>query len=568
MPIKTTETPILSSVIGEEFFAVVQDDPVLFVKVFGGHEPYPFQAEAMRQVVARGPDARFSKPVWVISWPRQNGKSTTSAGLGVYSLFAQDLRLIVTVALDRESARIIFDAAKQMIENNPTLMSLIDDQWGLTRNEIRLKDGRRWIIKSADARMSRGLSPDIVLYDELGWTADSGALFEVLSAAQAAQPNPLTVVTSTVAPVKYGPLWDLFQAAERGDADVGLIYSQENLSPRITPEFLKRQEVLLPPTVFAREHKNEWVEGSDLFATEADWEVASSRGDPSKAQSEGPTFAFLDLSWVHDESVLAIVEPTSEEEFDLIHFETWRGSQKKPIKLPLVRDRVADLARIYGIRHLVVESPQGVAMAQELDKVPYLKAEFLTPTRKSNNERYGFLYQLLKKGFVRLPEDEALRRQLLTLTIQQVAGGESYKIVDQPDVHNDRAVALAGALFLAESKSKSRAGGLFLPEGMYGPIVTAKGENVDQKIRQSKEGKRKLRKHWGAERTSDFMTQEIRSRLKNANPAWWARIRSVIEQGDLPNHRIRIQFKLAQPELEILKRYPTKESWMAEKWLP
>ncbi|MCH8073696.1 MAG: hypothetical protein IIA09_17325 [Proteobacteria bacterium] len=414
--------PLLRGIIGEEAFEAVAADPVRFIETFSPDRPWPFQSEAMRSVVARDNDGNFVKRVWVVSWPRQNGKSQVSSWIGTYLLFTDpSVSLIVTVALDWESSRIIFDRAKRFIQDSEVLYSLVDPDHGFKRTEVRLKDGRRWIIKSADARMSRGLSPSIVLEDELGWTIDDGALYQVLTVAQSAQVNPLTVITSTVSPVMDGPLWDLMNSKDR---HVGILYRQDNPSPLVTDELLRLNEELLPPTVFAREHRNEWVEGGDTFATEADWQRAVSRGDPIKPFSKGPCYGFLDLGWLKDESVLAIVEENAElGTVDAIHMETWRGSQAKPVHLPSVRDRVEELIGQYGIKHLVIESPQGVLMSQKLSGIKYTKVEFLHPTSKSNAERYGAFYRALKDGGVRLPNDSLLRRQLLTMTIRQTSSG-------------------------------------------------------------------------------------------------------------------------------------------------
>lgn len=446
-----TEELLLERAIGAERFEIVANDPVAFVEAFDdGRKPFPHQAEAMRKVIERKPDGKFEKRIQVISWPRQNGKSQTSAWLGCHQLFTSpDAKLLVSVALDRESARIIFDEAKRLIEGNEILRGLTDPNWGVTRSEVRLKDGRRWIIRSADGRLSRGLSPDVILEDEAGWTKDEGDLHRTLSAGQAARPNPLTIVTSTVSPIKDGVLWELFQAAERGDPAVDLIYRQDNPSPMVTDEFLAEQETLLPSTIFARKHKNTWIEGGDVFSTEADWLRAIGRGDPIRASSAGPTYGFLDLGWVHDESVLSICERNEELDcWDIVHMQGWRGSQKKPVDLPGIRETIRGLVPVYGITHLEIESPQGVAMAQELDDIRGLTVTFLHPTNASNSSRYGTLYKMLKEGIVRLPDDPLLRRQLLTMVIGQIGSGQNWRVESRRDVHNDRAVSVAGSLFL------------------------------------------------------------------------------------------------------------------------
>lgn len=472
---------LLEQALGVERFQVLANDPVAFVEVFDhGRKPFEHQSDAMRKVIERKPDGKFEKRIQVISWPRQNGKSITSAWLGVLLLFTvPGVKLILTVALDRESARIVFDAAKEMIEADEVLRSLVDPNWGITRSEVRLKDGRRWVIKSADGRLSRGLSPDVVLFDELGWSQDDGDLFQVLQAGQAARPNPLTIVTSTVSPIKDGELWRLFEAARRNDPAVGLLYSQENESPMVTDEFLAEQETLLPSTIFAREHKNTWVEGGDVFSTEEDWQRATGRGDPTRASSAGPSYAFLDLGWVHDESVLSIIERNEAvSTWDIIYMETWRGTQKRPVDLPGIRETIRGLVPVYGITHLEIESPQGVALAQELDDISGLTVTFLHPTNLSNSERYGAMYRALKEGSIRLPNDSLLRRQCLTAVIGQVGSGQNWRLESRADIHNDRLVSCAGALYLGLQSTLTRkwASPTFLAITDAGPV---KGPNLE-----------------------------------------------------------------------------------------
>ena len=93
-------------------------------------------------------------------------------------------------------------------------------------------------------------------------------------------------------------------------------------------------------------------------------------------------------------------------------------------------------------------------MLSQKINIPYCEVSTLHPTLKSNQERWGGFYKALKGGTVRLPPDAKLRRELLTLTIEERAVG--WRIQDVPSIHNDRAVAVAGALFLASGAGRSR----------------------------------------------------------------------------------------------------------------
>lgn len=430
---------MLSKSLGKERASLLAGDAVLFVKAFD-KKPWPWQAAILRDALKRDEGGRFHNRVVVISLPRQNGKSQLSAWAALWRFYTQPDQEIITVANDIEQGRVILNDARRIIRSSAILYDLLDD-YGLARTEIRLRNGNRWQVKSADSVSSRGLRPSIICYDELGWAQDR-ELFDTLSAGQAAQNNPLIIVTSTVGPVQAGILWELFELARAGDSTVKLIYHQDNLSPLITPEYLERERALLPPSIYAREHENRWGAGSDAFCTLPDWERAIGDGSPLRSHDTGPCMAFLDLGWVHDETALAVGRKI-DGKAAILALETWQGSQSKPVSFADVEARIIDLAQSLNIRTLTIESPQGVGMAQRLD-IPGMKTETLHPTATSNRENWGALYNALKAGQVMLPDDARLRRQLLTLTIESKATG--WRVVDEPSVHNDRAVAVAGVV--------------------------------------------------------------------------------------------------------------------------
>lgn len=437
---------MLSNALGAEQAAKLADDAVLFVRAFD-KEPWPYQAAIMRDAFARDEAGRFRHRVVVISLPRQNGKSQLSAWAALWRFYTQPGQEIITVANDIEQGRVILNDARRIIRNSAILYDLLDD-YGLSRTEIRLRNGNRWQVKSAESVSSRGLRPSIICYDELGWAQDR-ELFDTLSAGQAAQPNPLIIVTSTVGPVQAGILWELFELARAGDATVKLIYQQDNMSPLITPDFLERERALLPPSVYAREHENRWGAGSDAFCTQADWERAIDDGSPLRSHDAGPCMAFLDLGWVHDETALAVGKKI-DGKAAILALETWQGSQSRPVSFADVEARIIELAASHNIRKLTIESPQGVGMAQRLD-IAGVATQTLHPTATSNRENWGALYNALKAGLVMLPNDARLRRQLLTLTIESKATG--WRVVDEPSVHNDRAVAVAGVVSMLSKSS-------------------------------------------------------------------------------------------------------------------
>jgi phage terminase large subunit-like protein len=439
-----TTTKTLSDAIGEARYKRMQQDPCLFVRAFETLTPWQYQEDYLRTALERKPDGKFKNRIVVISLPRQNSKTTISAWIALWRLYCgEGQQQIVSVANDTEQAEILLGDAHRIISASDTLYSLLD-QYGLNRAEIRLANGNRWIIKSSESIASRGLRPSLVCYDELGWASDR-SLFDVLSSGQAAQPNPLTVVTSTVGPVKDGILWELFELARANNPIVCLIYSSENQSPLITAEYLAAQQALLPAHVYAREHLNLWGEGSDALCSEADWKRAIADGDPRRIDDPGPCYAFLDLGWVHDESVLVIMRKLESGKNGVLCMETWQGTRSAPVEFTSIQARLHELCARFHVGKLRIEAPQGYQMAQQL-ALSGVPTEVLSPTAKSNQENWGALITSLKNGTVVLPDDAKLRRQLLTLTIKNTPTG--WRVEDVPAIHNDRAVAVAGALYL------------------------------------------------------------------------------------------------------------------------
>ncbi len=418
-------------------------DPVLFVKAFD-REPWPYQADMLRTALARREDGKFENQTVIVSMPRQNGKSTISAWAALWRLFTDENQEIVSVANDQAQASIILNDARRIIRNSSILYDALDD-FGLTRSEIRLKDGSRWLVKSSESVSSRGLRPSTIAYDELGWTTDRD-LFDVLSAGQAAQSNPLCLITSTVGAYMGGILWDLFELARAKVKGIKLIYHTENLSPLITEEYLERERAMLPAPVYAREHLNQWGEGSDAFCTEADWLRAISDGDPRRELDPGPSYVYVDLGWTHDETAIAVCKRLQSGKVAVLALETFQGSQSHPVEFAAVEDRIVDLFHRFGAQSVVIKSPQGVATQQRLTSLG-VSATVLYPTILTNQQHWGALYTALKNGSILLPNDARLRRQLLTLTIQTTATG--WRVVDVPSIHQDRAVAIAGALACA-----------------------------------------------------------------------------------------------------------------------
>jgi phage terminase large subunit-like protein len=174
---------------------------------------YNWQREAFGEALRRE-DGRFVHRLAGISVPRGNGKSLAGAAAGVWRLvLGKPRQRIVSAALDLDGCRVVLDHARQIIRGSPELEQSIEV--GASRLTVP-STGSTWTITSREHTASRGVHPDLVVYDEIGWARDD-ELFASLLAGQASVADPMMLVISTVGRLKTGPLWTIKQLAEGGD---------------------------------------------------------------------------------------------------------------------------------------------------------------------------------------------------------------------------------------------------------------------------------------------------------------------------------------------------------------
>lgn len=171
---------------------------------------YPWQREAFGGATQRHA-GRFVHALAGISIARGNGKSYGGAAVGLWRLIAgPPPQEILSVALDYDGARVVLEHAKRLLRTHPELEAAVEVR---ADSLIVPSTGSRWLLRSREQTASRGLHPDLVLYDEGGWVKDD-ELFASLLAAQASALDPLFVMISTVGRRKTGPLWRIKELAE------------------------------------------------------------------------------------------------------------------------------------------------------------------------------------------------------------------------------------------------------------------------------------------------------------------------------------------------------------------
>jgi len=176
---------------------------------------YDWQRNILSAIYDREPRARRA----IITMGRKNGKTTLAAAILLAHLcgpLAKQNAQLVSAAQSREQAALIYRAASRMVAMSPSLRAYVIS----TEHAKKLSCpaiGTEYRALSADAHTAYGLSPALVIHDELGQVrGPQSDLYDALETAMAAHDDPLSIIISTQAPTDSDLLSLLIDAAEAG----------------------------------------------------------------------------------------------------------------------------------------------------------------------------------------------------------------------------------------------------------------------------------------------------------------------------------------------------------------
>jgi phage terminase large subunit-like protein len=155
----------------------------------------PWQMNLLDNAFASQGDG-FRHSVSLVGQPRKNGKSALASGLALWSLLTGPRGgEVYSCAADKDQARIVFGEAKKMLEHEPELAEMAK----IYRDAIEIPStGSVYRVLSAEAFTKEGLSPTMVIFDELH-AQPTRELFDVMQLAQGARGNMATMFCITTA---------------------------------------------------------------------------------------------------------------------------------------------------------------------------------------------------------------------------------------------------------------------------------------------------------------------------------------------------------------------------------
>jgi phage terminase large subunit-like protein len=158
----------------------------------------PFQKRFLRQVY----DNKAGTSTAYLSIARKNGKTGLIAGILLAHLVGPEARQnsqIVSGAMSREQAGIVFSLACKMINFNPALQEIVH----IIPSSKRLI-GKPMNVEyralAAEGKTTHGLSPVLAILDEVGQVrGPKDDFIDAITTAQGAHDNPLLIAISTQA---------------------------------------------------------------------------------------------------------------------------------------------------------------------------------------------------------------------------------------------------------------------------------------------------------------------------------------------------------------------------------
>src|SRR5690606_34012541 len=157
-----------------------------------------FQKDFIREVYDNPAGTRRA----ILSVSRKNGKTGLIAGLLLAHLVGPEARLnsqIVSGAMSRDQAALVFNLASKMVQLSPRLSEVVRIIPSGKRL-IGLNMNVEYRALAADGKTAHGLSPVLAILDEIGQVHGPQSDFvDAITTSQGAHENPLLIAISTQA---------------------------------------------------------------------------------------------------------------------------------------------------------------------------------------------------------------------------------------------------------------------------------------------------------------------------------------------------------------------------------
>ena len=264
----------------------------------------PFKLRAwQRQLIKRMFPPTGKRPRQaVVSMPRGNGKSGLAAVLALYALLADDEpgAEVLIVASDERQARIVYSAARRMVELDPRLAERI--QVFSDRLYVPGTDSTLMPLPAEPAAL-QGWNPSCVIVDELHVVTEP--VWDAMALAAGKRAQSLTLAISTPADQLDSIMWRLVEYGRNNPKDRSFVLVEyaapegcalddmaalKQANPALD-DFLHRDAVLATlkttrEAPYRRYRLGQWVGRADSWLPWGEWEKCADaeRGVPDDGE--------------------------------------------------------------------------------------------------------------------------------------------------------------------------------------------------------------------------------------------------------------------------------------------
>lgn len=267
----------------------------------------------------------------LLSLPRGNGKSTLAAALGLYGLYADQVEgaQVLCVASDERQARIVFNAARRMVELEPLLL----EQTQIFQNRLYVPETDSTLYPlPAEPGALQGYDPSLAIVDELHVVTE--AVWEAVSLASGKRDRSLVLAISTPAGDPDSIMWKLVGHG-RDDTDPAFFFREftapagcdladeaawTTANPALD-DFLHRDALRATlrtsrDASFRRYRLGQWVQDDHAWMPRPAWDACA---DPSRTIPDGaPVVLGFDGSFNGDATALAVCTVDDRPHLDVV----------------------------------------------------------------------------------------------------------------------------------------------------------------------------------------------------------------------------------------------------------
>ena len=367
-----------------------------------------WQKELLRHLFARDEDDGLRHRIALLGLPRKNGKSALGSIIAAFALM--DVKTqgaeIYSVAADRQQARIVFEDTKRMIAN-----SELNEHVKIYRDAILVPATNNvYRVLSADAPRHEGLSPTMVIFDELH-AQPNRKLWDVMSLAQGARGKKAMMIAITTAGVKIDSEGKESIAYEsynygkkiiKGEVDDPTFFMAWYEAPQEADHTLEETWMLsnpgygdicaasdfasavkrTPEAEFRTKRCNQWVNTQSAWLPTGAWDklAAEVALDPEEEYILG-----FDGSYANDSTALvAVTIPKGEELPKVMTIKVWEKDFQNEddswrVSINEVKETIIETTQNYPlVREIVCDPYRWAVMMQELEEMGLPIVEFKT----------------------------------------------------------------------------------------------------------------------------------------------------------------------------------------------